>query len=202
MRGKRWRVSWTSGSNPCSPTAQLVYAADLEDTWVRYSAGVKLSIDIGQNLGLTRWTNDNRIIDSQTVGLGCGRGSVKTPCPWCGPPISRKTFELKAVDFYASVITSEVIEVAFENVAVHSSATSAQLFGFGRGLLLANCQRHGIPVQSMYQQTWKSRCGAKGVSKEAYVARASEILGQSLTMVNEDQSASICIGYAAFVVKP
>jgi hypothetical protein len=163
---------------------------------------VKLSVDIGQHTGLAIFTDDGQYVESRTAGLGCGKGSQRTPCPWCGPPTSRLTFELKAVQFYESIITPDVTEVIFENVARHSSPIAAQLYGFGRGLILANCQKHGIPVQSMYQQTWKSRCGAKGTGKEAYVARAAELTGRPYSMADEDCCAATCLGYAAFVVKP
>lgn len=160
---------------------------------------MKLAFDLGQHLGYGLFTDEGQFVASETIGLGCGRGSIKTPCQFCGPPDRRKTFELRAMQKFEELICAgDVTEVAYEKVSRHSAVAAAHVYGGLQAMMLANCQRREIRCTPVHVSTWKSRCGVKGGGKDAYVERMNELFKSSLTLVNEDEIAARGIGYAAF----
>lgn len=158
---------------------------------------MRIAIDIGQHTGFAVFTDDGQFISTQTVGLGCS----KKKCPFCGTD-SRALFELRALEFYGQAFTDDVKEVSYEKVARHNGPISAQLWGYGQGLILAHCQRLGIPVQPIHVSTWKARIGVRGGGKDAYITKVNELTGLSLTLAQEDAAAAAGIGFAAFAKKP
>ena len=158
---------------------------------------MQLALDLGQHLGASYFAG-GQLLQSETAGLGCGKGSIKTPCPWCGPPSSRKTFEMMAAVTIRGLIGDKVTQVAYEKVRRHQGVAAAHIYGYLEGLVRAACQEREIECIPIDVATWKSRIGTKGGGKPAYIARVNELAGLALTEADEDRAASVGIGFAAF----
>lgn len=134
-----------------------------------------------------------------TVGLGCGRGSKKTPCRHCRWR-PRAQFDLRTrVEVKDLFDRFEPQVVAYEKVVRHKGVATAHMYGAVVTNILAECQAAGVEhVHQVHPSTWKAHIGAKG-GHDAYVDRVNLLTGLALPYEDEDTAAAIGIGMAVWV---
>lgn len=157
-----------------------------------------LALDLMQHTGFAYFDN-GKPLESGILGLGCGKGSRRTPCPWCGGPESRQVFDKTLRLEYGRLFDRHPVErVAYEKVMRHNGVYAAHIYGACQTVLLAECQIRGITVMPVHVGSWKSKIGCRGGGKFGYIDRVNKLANLNLTIDNEDQAVALGIGLGYF----